>query len=189
MATTDFSGASKENEAGISREYVRMGGRGSGRRGPSGRGEIGRSGGRMVTGQWVAVQDVQRERDSARDVITTRSLLDTVDVPADQGASYLMKVNSTGSMSTPLAGKSPPPRKEDSPTSLKDAGSGGKSKEDSKRRRGQTQEWRMKQPSPPQSKSSETLATLDSPSQQHMHSAGILPLASQVHEHHLHIIR
>ncbi|KAG0560845.1 hypothetical protein M758_9G018100 [Ceratodon purpureus] len=159
LSSADFSG----NEMSTSRELGRIGGRGVGRRGGSGRAEMGRSGGRMSGGQWVAVNEKQRERDGERE---------GVDALADRG------VSSSGdgsSYSSPQTGKPGASGKDDSPN-----GSGGKSKEDIKRRRGQIQEWRMKQASPPHSKGSEPGSGTGSSSQQDGYSEGILPLASQV---------
>jgi hypothetical protein len=145
LTSADFPG----NESGSFRV---LGGRGSGRRGGSGRAEMGRSAGRMSTGQWVAVNEKQRERDGEREGL---------DASAD-----------SSSYSSPQAAKPGASGKDDSPN-----GSGGKSKEDIKRRRGQIQEWRMKQASPPRSQTSEPGSGPGLPSQQ---DEGILPLASQV---------
>ena len=153
LPSADFSG----NEISTSRELGRIGGRGSVRRGGSGRAEMGRSAGRMSTGQWVAVTEKQRERDVEREGL---------DASADTNA---------GSYSSPQAAKPPASGKDDSPN-----GSGGKSKEDIKRRKGQIQEWRMKQASPPHSKTSEPGSGPGLSSQQDGCSEGILPLASQV---------
>lgn len=159
LPSVDFPG----NEIGNARELGRMGVRGSGRRGGSGRAEMGRSAGRMNTGQWVAMNEKQREREGEREGF---------DPSADRGAA---DTNAGSSYSSPQAAKSVVSGKDDSPN-----GSGGKSKEDVRRRRGQIQEWRMKQASPPHSKTSEPGLGPGLTSQQNGYLEGILPLASQV---------
>lgn len=122
--------------------------RGGGRRG--GRAEAaGRSAGR--SGQWVAVNEKQRERDGEREP------------DADVNASPQAALATTSAESS-------------------SNGSGGKSKEDMKRRRGQIQEWRMKQASPPHFKPTAERGSqrASSLAQQDGNSEGILPLASQV---------
>lgn len=165
-----------------------MGGRVGSRRGGLGRGEVGRRGGRMITGQWVAVNERQREREGDREGVTITTLAQPIDLTAEMGAALV--TSGATALSSPQTGNSPPPGKEESPNSLREIGSGGKLRDDLKRRRGQTQEWRMKQPSPQggsptQSKMSDSPASLDASPQQSGEDDGaqlvaILPLASQV---------
>ncbi|CAM6092147.1 unnamed protein product [Calypogeia fissa] len=137
--------SSKEFEMEYSRESngrVGEGNRGGlgGRRGPPPRGAIGggRRGGRIVTGQWVAVNERQREREGSLDISGGGPSGDIIGGGGESGSDK-------GSNS---AGNS---FKEESMSFAKEGGGSQKMRDELKRRRGgQQQEWRMKsQPSHP----------------------------------------
>lgn len=170
----DFTGTFKENEI-INRDLGKPGMKGNGRRGGPGRAELSRTAGRSGAGHWVVVNDKQRELDGEREPGYV-SNLHGLSASLEKGVSSPVDTNTGSSYSSPQAAKlTSNSGKEDSPN-----GSGGKSKEDSKRRRGQIQEWRMKQPSPPHAKPLEAASGTGLVSQQDAYPEGILPLASQV---------
>lgn len=172
---------------------LRNGGRVAGRCNGSGRGEIGRKAGQIPGGQWVAVNENQRERDGETVGGMTGCHGESMDFTALVGKADLLMILSHQVVANPLANKpsqnSPPPGKEDSSTATRELVAGGKLREDLKRRRG-IQEWRMKQPSSQQSSPSptkqfsspESIASATKPceSEDEVQSAGVLPLALQV---------
>ncbi|KAL3699376.1 hypothetical protein R1sor_017398 [Riccia sorocarpa] len=120
---------SKELEVDYSRENGR-GSEGNHRVTASRRGsvprEVGRRGGRTIVGQWVAVNDRQRDRDG----LESSGLSEGAESGSDKGS------NSAGNSC-----------KEESLAVTKEGlGASQKARDDLKRRRGQQQEWRMKTP-------------------------------------------
>ncbi|KAL2609363.1 hypothetical protein R1flu_027936 [Riccia fluitans] len=133
-------------------DYPRENGRGSevvnrvvagGRRGAGGpRGEPGRRGGRTVVGQWVAVNERQRERDC----LESSGPSESAESGSDKGS------NSAGNSC-----------KDDS-FAKEGSGVSQKVRDDLKRRRGQQQEWRMKTPRAHAQTQSQAQSTLHSKS-------------------------
>jgi hypothetical protein len=172
---------------------LRNGGRVAGRCNGSGRGEIGQKAGQIPGGQWVAVNENQRERDGETVGGMTGSHGESMEFTALVGKADLLMILSHQVVANPLANKpsqnSSPPGKEDSSTATRELVAGGKLREDLKRRRG-IQEWRMKQPSSQQSSPSptkqfsspESIASATKPCEpeDEVQSAGVLPLALQV---------
>ncbi|BBN19998.1 non-canonical poly(A) RNA polymerase PAPD5/7 [Marchantia polymorpha subsp. ruderalis] len=96
-----------------------------GRRGSGSRSDAGRRGGRTVVGQWVAVNERQRERDG----LDASGPSESAESGSDKGS------NSAGTSC-----------KEEALVVAKEGSGSQKARDDLKRRRGQQQEWRMKTP-------------------------------------------